>query len=238
MKQIDFKADPLWINVNKPIGCSSARVVAIVKQYTRSKKVGHGGTLDPFASGILPVAINKATKTSQQMMDCKKTYKFRISWGEFRDTDDIEGKIIEASEVRPSNNQIISAITHFIGKIKQKPSAFSAIKIDGKRAYELARQNIEFEIKEREIEIFSLKMICNNNKFGDFEVECSKGTYIRSISRDICKKIGVCGYVSKLTRIRVGDFEYKKTISLDLLKLHINYGRDFLDGSLLSVPRI
>ncbi len=225
----------LWLNINKPIGFSSAKVVAIVKRITGAKKVGHAGTLDPFASGVLPIAINKATKTCQYTTDANKKYFFRITWGEFRDTDDVEGKVVQSSLVRPQTAQIISAIPQFIGKIKQTPSRFSAIKIDGKRAYELARQDIEFEMKVREVEIFSLKLIRNNSDFAEFEVECSKGTYVRSLARDICKKISVCGYVSILTRLEVGDFLHQKTISLDLLKSLTTYGGRFPDGSLLCL---
>lgn len=225
----------LWLNINKPLGFSSAKVVAIVKRITGAKKVGHAGTLDPFASGVLPIALNKATKTCQYITDARKKYFFRITWGEFRDSDDVEGKVVESSSARPQSAQIISALPHFLGKIKQTPSRFSAIRINGKKAYELARKEIDFEMKEREVEIFSLKLISNSEQFSEFEVECSKGTYIRSLARDICKKISVCGYVSVLTRLMVGDFVWAKTISLDLLKLVTTYGGRFLDGSLLSL---
>lgn len=228
----------LWLNIDKPIGISSARAVAIVKRLTGAKKVGHGGTLDPFASGILPIAINKATKTSEALMGARKKYGFRIAWGEFRDTDDVEGAVTESNSLRPTNAQIIAVLPFFIGKIKQVPSRFSAIKINGQRAYDLARQNIKFEIKEREVEIYSLKLISNNSEFAEFELECSKGTYIRTISRDISKKIGVCGYVSVLTRLMVGKFHYEKRISLDLLKRVVTYGARFSDGSLLSLQDV
>ncbi len=232
-KFLNLNSADIWLNVDKPIGFSSARVVAIIKRITGAKKVGHGGTLDPFASGVLPVALNKATKTSEYLMNARKKYFFRISWGEFRDTDDVEGKVTESNLLRPTNAQIISALPFFIGKIKQVPSRFSAIKINGQRAYDLARKNIEFEIKEREVEIFSLKLISNCQEFGEFEIECSKGTYVRTLSRDLCKKILVCGYVSKLMRLMVGKFSYQKRISLDLLKLLSTYGGNFSDGSLL-----
>ena len=233
-----FKSENLWLNVDKPIGISSAKVVAIIKRTSGANKVGHGGTLDPFASGILPVALNRATKTSELLMSAKKKYFFRIFWGEFRDSDDVEGKVVESSLARPTTQQIISALPFFIGKIKQVPSRFSAIKINGKRAYDLARKNIEFEIKEREVEIFSIKLISNSSECGDFEIECSKGTYVRSMARDICKKIEVCGYVSKLTRLAVGLFAYEKRISLDVLKLVITYGARFCEGSKLSLQDV
>ncbi len=227
----------IWLNIDKPIGYSSAKVVAIIKRMTGAKKVGHGGTLDPLASGILPVALNKATKTSQNLMDAKKKYYFRIKFGEFRDTDDAEGKVIETSESRPEINDIINIIPKFIGKITQSPSQFSAIKINGKRAYELARKGIDFEMPKREVEIYSLKLISLSKKFVEFEAECSKGTYIRSLARDICKEAGCCGYVETLIRLKVGNFFYDNRISLDLLKQIITYGGSFSDGSLLCLSQ-
>jgi tRNA pseudouridine55 synthase len=227
-----------WLNINKPLGYSSAKVVAIVKKMTGAKKVGHGGTLDPLASGVLPVALNKATKTSEKLMNAKKKYFFRISFGEFRDTDDAEGKVIESSLVRPSTAEIISILPFFIGKIKQTPSRFSAIKINGKRAYELARKEVDFEMPPREVEIFSLKLISNCAEFAEFEIACSKGTYVRSLARDICKKTNSCGFVSKLIRLQVGKFLYEKGISLDVLKAITSYGGRFSDGSLLSLQDV
>jgi tRNA pseudouridine55 synthase len=223
----------LWLNIDKPLGYSSAKVVAIVKRMTGAKKVGHGGTLDPFATGVLPIAINRATKTAEKLMGAHKKYFFRIQFGEFRDTDDVEGKVVETSAARPTTLELISAIPFFIGKIEQTPSRFSAIKINGQRAYDLARKDVEFEVPKRQVEIFSLKLITNNFEFAEFEISCAKGTYVRSLSRDICKKVGVCGFVSKLTRLRVGKFLHEKTISLDALKASTNYAAPIFDGSLL-----
>ncbi len=224
--------------MDKPIGFSSAKCVAIVKKITGAKKVGHGGTLDPFASGVLPIAINRATKTAEKLMSAPKKYSFRIQFGEFRDTDDVEGKIEESSLKRPTVLELISVLPFFIGKIEQTPSRFSAIKINGERAYNMARNGVEFEVPKRQVEIFSLKLIENKTQFADFEIECTKGTYVRSLSRSICKKVGVCGFVSKLTRLRVGDFLYEKTISLDALKSVTNYGAPIFDGSLLLVQDV
>ncbi len=234
----NLKFDDLWLNIDKPLGLSSAKTVAIVKKITGAKKVGHGGTLDPLASGVLPIALNKATKTSESLMNARKKYFFRITFGEFRDTDDAEGKVVESSFARPTIAEIISALPFFIGKIKQTPSRFSAIKINGRRAYELARKGVEFEMPPREVEIFSIKLISNSAEFSEFEIECSKGTYVRSLARDICKKIFVCGYVSKLIRLRVGKFFYEKRISLDVLKAVATYGGRFSDGSLLSLQDV
>lgn len=209
--------------------------MAIVKRITGAQTVGHAGTLDPFADGVLPIALNKATKSCQYIMDAPKKYSFTIAWGEFRDTDDVEGQVTESSAARPNSNDIISALPFFIGKIKQIPSRFSAIKINGQPAYKLARNQIDFEIKEREVEIFSLKLINNSAEFAEFEVACSKGTYVRSLARDLCKKMQVCGYVAKLTRLQVGKFLHNNTISLDKLKSLANYGGRFIDGSMLSL---
>ncbi|MBU6338482.1 MAG: tRNA pseudouridine(55) synthase TruB [Rickettsiales bacterium] len=225
----------LWLNIDKPIGYSSAKVVAIVKKITGAKKVGHGGTLDPFASGVLPIALNKATKAAQYISDANKKYFFRITWGEFRDTDDIEGKVTKSSIARPNMSDIISVLPKMIGQIKQTPSRFSAIKIDGKRAYNLAREGVEFEMKEREVNIFLAKLIINNEEFADFEISCSKGTYVRSFARDLCEKLQVCGYVSTLKRLQVGKFCYNKRISLAKLKSSVNYSGGFFDGSMLSL---
>ena len=230
---LNLSTDNLWLNVDKPIGFSSAKVVAIIKRITGAKKVGHGGTLDPFATGILPVALNKATKTSELWMSARKKYFFRITFGEFRDTDDVEGKVEESSFARPTTAAIISALPFLCGKIKQIPSRFSAIKINGQRAYDLARKDVVFEMPPREIEIFSIKLISNCAEFCELEIECSKGTYVRSLARELCKKISVCGYVSKLTRLQVGSFIYKNRISLDDLKLASIYGDRFSDGLLL-----
>jgi tRNA pseudouridine55 synthase len=230
---INFTTENVWLNIDKPIGFSSAKVVAIVKRITGAKKVGHAGTLDPFASGVLPIAVNKATKTAEQLMAARKKYYFHIRFGEFRDSDDIEGVLTESSDYRPSTSQIISALTDFVGKIKQTPSRFSAIKINGARAYELARKNIEFAMKEREIEVFAVKLISNSAEFCAIEIECGKGTYVRSFARELCQKLGVCGYVSKLVRLEVGKFIYQNTISLDKLKNIIDHGSSLPDGSML-----
>ncbi len=212
-----------WLNINKPEGYSSAKVVAIVKRITKAKKVGHSGTLDPFATGVLPIAINKATKTCHYITDTIKKYYFEISWGEFHDSDDLTGNMIESSNARPTTQEIVGVLARFIGKIDQVPSIFSAIKIDGQRSYDLARQGIDVKIKSRQIKISKIKLIFNNQEKAGLEVVCSKGTYIRSLARDLAKELKVCGYVSLLTRLQVGDFIIKNGISLAKLKNIVNY---------------
>lgn len=222
-----------WLNIEKPIGYSSAKVVAIVKKITQAKKVGHGGTLDPFACGVLPIALNKATKTAETLMNAKKQYLFTIKFGEFRDTDDVEGKVEKTSESRTTANNFAQTLFNFIGKIEQTPSKFSAIKINGNRAYDLARQGQDFEMPKRQIEIYQIKLLHFEKDFAQISVECSKGTYIRSLARSICLELGICGYVSYLKRLKVGKFLSSSTISLDELKAKVNNDIIFLDGTML-----
>lgn len=234
----DFTHENYWINLDKPKDISSAFAVKIIKKIIKAKKVGHGGTLDPFATGVLPIAINKSTKQSSRIMDFKKKYYFTIIFGEFRDSDDITGKVVEISEKRISLADFAKNITHFIGKIKQQPSKFSAIKINGERSYNLARKGLEVEIPIREIEIYSIKILNYLPDYCEMEIECSKGTYVRSLARDICKKNNICGYVGALKRKNVGQFLIDKTISLDELKNIVNFGQSNKDGSLLALHEI
>jgi tRNA pseudouridine55 synthase len=226
----------LWLNIDKPQGFSSAKAVTIVKRLTKASKVGHAGTLDPLASGVLPIAINKATKTCDYIVNHNKKYFFEISWGEFRDTDDAVGKVIESSSKRPKTSEIISNLIHFIGKIQQTPPQFSAIRIDGKKAYQLARSQKMVELKPREVEIFKIKLIANNSVCAQFEIDCGKGTYVRSFARELSERLGVCGYISVLRRLKVGDFLIENTISLDKLKNIVNY--DCLDAPLPSFRNV
>lgn len=222
-----------WLNIEKPIGYSSAKIVAIVKKITQAKKVGHGGTLDPFACGVLPIALNKATKTAETLMNAKKQYLFTIKFGEFRDTDDIEGKVEKTSESRTTVNNFAQTLFNFIGKIEQTPSKFSAIKINGNRAYDLARQGQDFEMPKRQIEIYQITLLHFEHDYAEIIVECSKGTYIRSLARSICLELGICGYVCYLKRLKVGKFLSSSTISLDELKAKVNNDIIFLDGTML-----
>jgi tRNA pseudouridine55 synthase len=234
----DFTHENYWINLDKPKDISSAFAVKIIKKIIKAKKVGHGGTLDPFATGVLPIAINKSTKQSSKIMDFKKKYYFTIIFGEFRDSDDVTGKVIEVSEKRISLADFSKNISNFIGKIKQQPSKFSAIKINGERSYNLARKGLEVEMPIREIEIYSIKILNYLPDYCEMEIECSKGTYVRSLARDICKKNNICGYVGALKRKKVGQFLIDKTISLDELKNIVNFGQSNKDGSLLALHEI
>jgi tRNA pseudouridine55 synthase len=228
-----YKSQNYWLNIDKPLGYSSAKVVAIVKRITGANRVGHGGTLDPLATGILPIGVNKATKASQYIMDAAKEYYFEVTWGEFRDTDDSEGKAIKTSKNRPKTHEIIAALPNFIGKISQIPSKFSAIKINGKKAYELARKGVDFEMKSREVSIPQINLVFNDGVRSGFKAKCSKGTYIRSLARDIALELNCCAYVSCLTRRKVGIFNSKNIISLDKLKNMVNVGA--IDDSVLKL---
>lgn len=207
-----------WIVIDKPYDMGSTKVVGKCRWLTKAQKAGHAGTLDPLATGVLPIAFGEATKTIPYMMNERKTYQFTVTWGEERTTDDLEGDVTSTSDIIPSADDILNELPNFIGVIKQKPPAFSAIKIDGKRAYDLARAGEEFEIKEREVEVFNLKVIDSDKGSTTFEMECSKGTYVRSVGRDLARNLGTFGYISMLRRTKVGSFGIDSTISLEKLE--------------------
>ena len=210
-----------WLGINKEVGMSSAKVVNKVKKIMKLKKAGHAGTLDPLASGVLPIALGEATKTMSYAMQTYKAYEFDINWGFATETDDLEGKISNISKVRPSKNEIIRALPNFMGNIRQKPPVFSAIKIDGIRSYKLARKSIKVDIPEREVFIKNFKLVKSFDKNkARFIVECGKGVYIRSLARDLANYLNTYGHISYLKRLSVGTFLYKDAILLaDLANL-------------------
>ena len=207
-----------WINLDKPPCMTSTQAVGKIRRLMNAQKVGHAGTLDPLATGILPIALGEATKTVAFAQDRLKTYMFRVRWGEQRDTDDGEGKIIATSDIRPTKEQIESILGKYTGEIEQTPPQFSAIKIDGKRAYDLARSGQDVEIKSRMVYIKSFQLLSARNDEADFEVICGKGTYIRSLARDMALDLGTCGYIAALRRIKVGPFDEDNAISLEKLE--------------------
>ncbi len=207
-----------WLAIDKPLGMTSTQVVGKCRWLTRARKVGHGGTLDPLATGILPVAFGEATKTIAFIMDARKTYEFTITFGEARDTGDAEGKIITTSDHRPSEQDILAALPGFIGRIRQVPPIYSAVKIDGRRAYDLARAGEEVVIKSREVDVFSLDLLSCDEGQASLKLVCGKGTYVRSLARDLAENLGTVGYVSALRRTRVGPFDLKASISLEKLE--------------------
>lgn len=208
-----------WIILDKPLGFSSSQAVGKVKWLLKAAKAGHGGTLDPLATGLLPIALGEATKTVSYAMDGNKTYQFTVTWGEARTTDDAEGDISDTSDERPTEQAILAALPAFTGEIEQVPPAYSAIKVDGKRAYALARDGQTVELKTRTVRIDALTLVdMPDPDHASFELRCGKGTYVRSIARDLALALGTVGYVSKLRRTVVGPFEEKHAISLDSLE--------------------
>ncbi|NVK19866.1 MAG: tRNA pseudouridine(55) synthase TruB [Methylocystaceae bacterium] len=226
-----------WLIIDKPLEMSSNNVVGKARWLTKAQKVGHGGTLDPLATGILPLAFGEATKTVSYVMDGTKTYRFEISWGESRTTDDAEGEVSATSEHRPTRTDIEAILNEFIGAIEQIPPKYSALKIDGQRAYKLAREDKDIEMTARTVQIDDLRLIdCPDSERAIFEVDCGKGTYVRSLGRDIGEKLGCLGYISMLRRTKVGPFDEKSAISLDLLEQIVHSGALF--ESLLAIETV
>ncbi len=206
-----------WINVYKPYDIGSTDVVNKVRRFLNAKKAGHAGTLDPLAEGILPIALGEATKTIPYIQDRHKIYIFEVSWGEQRSTDDMEGEIIKTSPSRPDIKDIEKILPEYIGEIEQTPPKYSAIKINGERAYDMAREGKDVKIKSRKVFIEELRILEHSNNKTSFEVLCGKGTYVRSLARDFGEKLGCYGYVSYLKREAVGSFTTKNAILLDKL---------------------
>ena len=226
-----------WLVVDKPRGTTSAAAVARIKSLVgRGAKVGHAGTLDPMATGVLPVAIGEATKTVSFMMDAPKRYRFGVRWGEQRDTDDAEGAVVETSESRPSREAIANALPAFIGRIEQVPPAYSALKVGGERAYALARQGRAPELAPRTVHIESLTLKEAGDDGAAFAVECGKGTYVRALARDIARALGTVGYVSWLHRAAVGPFTDDDANPLDKL-VALGHSPDLAE-SLLPVDAV
>jgi tRNA pseudouridine55 synthase len=207
-----------WIILDKPTGITSAHAVAKVKRALKPAKIGHAGTLDPLASGILPLALGEATKTVSFMMGAGKSYSFEVTWGEERDSDDIMGAVTSTSPKHPAKADILGLLPEFTGKIMQQPPSYSAIKVDGKRAYDMARQGEEVELKAREVTVHSLEMTDYTTDKSSFICYCGKGTYIRSLARDMGRRLGCFGHISRLRRLSVGNFVEKHAISLEVLE--------------------
>jgi len=208
-----------WVVIDKPKGMSSSQVVGKVRFLMNAQKAGHGGTLDPLATGILPIALGEATKTVGFVMDGKKAYRCWVRFGEARSTDDAEGDVIDTSGVRPSAAEIEAVLGEFEGDVEQTPPIYSAIKVDGQRAYKLARDNQDFEIKSRIVRIDSVRLAeMPEPDLAIIDVECGKGTYIRSLARDLAVRLGTVAYVADLRRTQAGPFGENRAISLDSLE--------------------
>jgi len=208
-----------WVVLDKPVGMTSTHAVAVIKHLFAAKRAGHAGTLDPLASGSLPIALGEATKTVPFVVDSRKTYVFTVRWGEERDTDDAEGRVVERSDVRPDAAAIRAALLGFTGTIEQVPPRYSAIKIAGERAYDLAREGEIVEIAPRAVTIHRLKLLeTPDPDHAVLAAECGKGTYVRALARDLGRMLGTFGYVAALRRSRVGPFGERDMISLERLE--------------------
>ena len=195
-----------WVILDKPVGMTSTHAVSRLKRIFNAKKAGHAGTLDPLASGLLPIAFGEATKTVPFVQDGEKAYRFTVRWGIETESDDTEGRVTQTSDQRPSPDQIEALLPRFTGTIMQVPPAFSAIKVNGERAYDMARDGETVELAARPITIHSLVVVSSTPDEAVLEAQCGKGTYVRAIARDLGRALGCFGYVTSLRRTRVGPF--------------------------------
>lgn len=222
-----------WVILDKPFGMGSTQCVGKIKWLYQAAKAGHAGTLDPLASGMLPLALGEATRTVPYVMDGQKTYRFTVSWGVETNTDDLEGQVTERSDKRPTQEEILALLANYTGTIQQVPPKFSAIKIDGERAYKLARDGEDVEIEPREVEIETLTLIASDTDSATFETLCGKGTYVRSLARDLGRDLGCFGHISELRRTSVGPFLEEDLVPLDRL-IEMEGDLEALDGELFT----
>ncbi|MGB6231781.1 MAG: tRNA pseudouridine(55) synthase TruB [Litorimonas sp.] len=209
--------------LDKPLEMGSTKAVAVVRRLMNAQKAGHAGTLDPLATGLLPVALGEATKTVPFLMDAAKTYEFDIRFGTSTETLDAEGEVTSESDARPTHAAIEGVLPRFVGDVEQVPPRYSAIKIDGRRAYDLARAGEAVEMKTRTVRIDAVALLGFDGQTASFRVDCGKGTYVRSLARDICVALStddstVEGHVSRLRRTRVGPFTLERSLTVDELE--------------------
>lgn len=227
-----------WVIFDKPKGMKSTEAVSQIKWLFHAQKAGHAGTLDPLASGLLPIALGEATKTVPYVMQGKKTYRFHIAWGQERSTDDREGEITKTSLKRPTQGEILALLPQYTGIILQTPPQFSAIKIAGNRAYDLAREGEIVEIAPREVEIETFKFIeMPSKECSIFEITCGKGTYVRSLARDMGRDLGCYGHIADLRRIAVAPFDEEDLITWDELKAAISPNKNTTDENQSSFEK-
>jgi tRNA pseudouridine55 synthase len=208
-----------WLCIDKPEGATSTEVVARVRRLTRAQKVGHGGTLDPLATGVLPLALGEATKTVAYVMAGQKRYRFTARWGEARTTDDAEGEVVATSVRRPDDADIEQALADFRGHIQQVPPRFAAVKVEGERAYDLARRGEVVELTPREIRVDRFELLGRPDAdHAVFEVDCGQGTYVRALVRDLGDRLGCFGHVVALRRLRVGPFHAENALAIAMLE--------------------
>ncbi|WP_408014581.1 tRNA pseudouridine(55) synthase TruB [Sandarakinorhabdus oryzae] len=237
-----------WIILDKPLGLTSAQGVAAIKRLLRTAglpvpRIGHGGTLDPLATGVLPIALGEATKLAGRMLDAAKGYDFTVQFGRQTSTLDAEGEVVATSDERPSPEQIAAILPHFTGPIDQVPPAYSALKVDGKRAYALARAGEAVSLATRHITVHRLDLIATTPDSASFACLVSKGTYIRSLARDIAIALGSVGHVTRLRRTRSGPFRLDQAISLDKMAelvqgRHLEQGLLPLTAGLDDIPAL
>jgi len=213
------KGQPIhgWVILDKPSGMTSTQAVAKVRHIFDAQKAGHAGTLDPLATGILAIALGEATKTVPFVQESAKIYRFTAQWGESRDSDDAEGKITGTSDIRPSREAIEAILPCFTGALSQVPPAYSAIKVAGERAYDLAREGEEVHLEPRQVQVHEARLLTAEKDQAVFEILCGKGTYVRSWVRDIAQALGTLGHVTALRRTRLGPFQEKEAVALETL---------------------
>jgi tRNA pseudouridine55 synthase len=213
------KGNPVhgWVILDKPQGMTSTQAVAAVRRIFNAQKAGHAGTLDPMATGILAIALGEATKTVPYAMDAAKIYRFTATWGESRDSDDAEGAVTGTTDRRPTRGEIEAVLPRFTGSLSQIPPAYSAIKVGGERAYDLARDGETVTLEPRQVQVFEARLLDAHPNRAEFEILCGKGTYVRSWVRDIALALGTLGYVSALRRTRLGSWTEKEAVGLDTL---------------------
>lgn len=230
-----------WINLYKPKGISSAKAVAIVKKSFPKRKIGHTGTLDLEADGVLPIAVGEATKLVSFLMDARKQYQFTVKFGAQTDTADASGTIIAESDYTPTSEECLNVCQYFVGQVKQVPPAYSALKIAGKRAYDLARRGEIVVLQERCITIHDCELVNYNpqERSATYVCTCSKGTYIRSLAEDISLRLKTLGYVIELTRLSVGEFHLENSLDVGmLLKLGDEEARKLLSSQYSKIESI
>lgn len=238
MGQRQKKGRPVsgWLILDKPLGMTSTQAVSVVKRLFGAQKAGHAGTLDPLATGLLPIALGEATKTVPYVMDGRKIYGFTVRWGEETETDDAEGAVVATSDARPDRAAIEALLPAFTGTVMQVPPAFSAIKVDGERAYDLARDGEEVVLEPRPIEVHRLDIVdMPDEHTAVFAAECGKGTYVRALARDMGRALGTRGHVVRLRRLLVGPFDEASMVTLDALRAAHEDGSEACDALLAPV---
>ena len=225
-----------WIFVNKPKNVSSFDVIRRLKKIFSIKRIGHAGTLDPLATGILPIAFGSATKTIPYLVSSKKEYRFSISWGIRTTTHDMEGEVIDESNFVPSKEDILDAVSDFKGEFYQRPPKYSAVKINGQRAYKLARSGIDFNIKEKKVKLYELIIKDHKKNKTEFLAKVGKGFYIRSLARDLCEKLATSGVIDSLERTELGQFSLENAFSLETIEKLVHSAPAGMVGGDLLIP--